>query len=104
MNRQLLNYGLLLAVWLAVVHGQTLTISPSGSTINANVQYVFQIALGATGITPGTATLTFDATAFSFTNSTAITGCANAITPTTLYSCSAASSNTITFRWTASMP
>ena len=93
----------LLASLLALAQPQTLTINPASNIINQNVQYTFQISLGATGITPGTATLTFDPTVFTFTNSTAITGCSNTITNTP-YSCFASSANAISFRWTTSMP
>ena len=92
------------ALLIVLSQQQTLTINPSSNTINQNVQYTFQITLGAIGITPGTATLTFDSTVFSFTNTTAITGCSNAITTSTLYNCYASSSNSISFEWTTSMP
>ena len=94
----------LLASLLTLAQPQTLTINPASNIINQNVQYTFQISLGATGITPGTATLTFDPTVFSFTNSSGITGCSNSIQPSTLYSCVASSANTISFTWTTAMP
>ena len=99
----LLLLALTLALLLLPIHPATLTVNPAGNTIAQSVQYSFQINLASAGITPGLATLTFDPAVYSFTNTTAITGCFNTISVTTLYSCYASAANKISFRWTTAM-
>ena len=87
--------------WLA--SSASITVLLGSSTINQATIYGFTIILDSTAILPGLATLTFNASAYTFTNSTSITNCYNTLAPGTLYSCYASSSNSISFRWTASM-
>jgi len=94
---------LLITLLLCYVKCATLTVNTGDNIIAQSVQYSFQINLAASGITPGTATLTFDPTVYTFTNSSAITGCYNTLNVSLLYSCYASAGNQISFRWTTSM-
>ena len=99
---RLLAFFLVILAWIA--NSASLTVNPAALMIAQSVQYALQINLASSGITPGTATLTFDPAVYAFTNSSAITGCFNTLSVTTLYNCYASAGNQISFRWTTAMP
>lgn len=104
MNRIVIHTILLLILLIKPTEtAASITVSLGQNTINQQVQYTFQLTLGTTGITPGTATLTFNSSGYTFANSSAISNCYNTLTPTTLYSCYASSSTSISFRWLSTM-
>lgn len=95
---------IVLLVLLSVSNSQaSITVTPSSNIINQPAVYTFILNLGSSTNRPGTATLSFNATGYSFSNDTAITGCYNAITTSTRYYCWASSSTTISFRWNTTM-
>lgn len=94
----------LLLVLLKASYSQaSITVTPSTNIINQPAVYTFILNLGSSTNRPGTATLSFNASGYSFSNSTAVTGCYNAITTSILYYCSASSSTSISFRWNTTM-
>jgi len=80
-----------------------ITVYPSLNTINQLATYVFTLNIGDTSILPGTATLAFDSSVYTFTNSSGVTGCYDSTDSSILYNCSASSSSSISFKWSAAM-
>jgi hypothetical protein len=103
MNRYSILTVVIAALLVAACRAQaSVTVSPGSNTINAAVIYTIQLNLGNTGIAPGTATVTFNS-GYTFTNSSALANCYDTVSPSTLYSCYASSSNAISLAWTAGM-
>jgi len=80
-----------------------ITVYPSLNTINQLATYVFTLNIGDPSILPGTATLNFDSSVYSFTNTSGITGCYDSTDNTALYNCYASTSSSISFTWSAAM-
>ena len=94
---------LLFMLLLGYASAATIFLSLTNYIVNQPAQYNFNLNIGTTSIIPGTATLVFDSTAYSFTATTAVTGCFNTIDTSTLYNCILVNSSAISFRWTNTM-
>ena len=101
--KQIFKWLVLLALFFLNQSIPQLTVYPSVNTINQLATYVFTLNIGDSPTLPGIATLTFDSTVYSFTNTTGITGCYDSTNSSILYNCYASSASSISFSWSVNM-
>lgn len=80
-----------------------ITVYPSVNTINQLATYVFTMNIGDASILPGIASINFDTSVYSFTNSTGIKGCYDSTDNSVLFNCYAFNTTSIAFNWTEAM-
>ena len=94
---------LLLALITIAQADPLITAYPSNKKINQITTYILTFNIGNNSILPGTATIVFPASAYSFNASSGITNCYDGTNTTNKYGCSIKNSSAFSFRWTGTM-